>query len=65
MEDVKVMLLEVPREQRCLDEEVVETVEIFSNVLSAFDALFSMARTSSGLITDVNSDKLQNLFQLA
>jgi hypothetical protein len=50
VEDEKEMLIEVSREEKCSDEEVVERMEKFSNVLSIFDALFSMARTSSRLI---------------
>jgi hypothetical protein len=65
MADVKAMLMEVSREQRCSYEEVVETMEKFMNVLFISDALFSMARTSSGLISIGNSDKLQNLVHLA
>jgi hypothetical protein len=33
--------LKLSREERCSDEEVVEMMEKFTNVLSIFDALFS------------------------
>lgn len=65
MEDVKAMIMELSREERCSDEEVVETMEKFTNILSVFDALFSMARTPSGLMTDDGVDKLRNLADLA
>jgi hypothetical protein len=65
MEDVNAMIKELSREERCSDEEVVETMEKLTNILSVFDALFSMARAPSGLITDESVDKLRNLADLA
>ena len=47
--------MEIASEARCNDEEVSDTMEKFTNILSVFDALFSLARTPSGLM---NGDKV-------
>jgi hypothetical protein len=43
----------------------METMGWFTNILSVFDGLFSLARTPSGLINEVDVDKLQNLVNIA
>jgi hypothetical protein len=56
-EESKVMLMEIPTEDRCSDEEVLETMGWFKNVLSVFDGLFPLARTPSGLLGEVDINK--------
>jgi hypothetical protein len=65
MEEFKVMLIEIPTEDRCSDKEVLETMGRFTNILSVFDELFSLARTPSGLIGEEDINKLQDLVTLA
>jgi hypothetical protein len=65
MEEINVMLMEIPTEDRCSDEEVLETMGWFTNILSVFDGLFSLARTPSGLIGEEDINKLQDLVTLA
>jgi hypothetical protein len=65
MEEINVMLMEIPTEDRCSDEEVLETMGWFTNNLSVFDGLFSLARTPSGLIGEEDINKLQDLVTLA
>jgi len=65
MEDIRGMLMEIASEARCNDEEVSDTMEKFTNILSVFDALFSLARTPSGLMNGDKVATLQNLSNLA
>jgi len=41
------MLLQIPDEDRCSNDEVVEVTDKYVNVLRVFDAIFSKARTPS------------------
>ncbi len=65
MEDIRGMLMEIASEERCNDEKVSDTMEKFTNILSVFDALFSLARTPSGLMNGDKVATLQNLNNLA
>jgi hypothetical protein len=65
MEDIRGMLMEIASEARCNDEEVSDTMEKFTNILSVFDGLFSIARTPSGLMNGDKVATLQNLNNLA
>ena len=51
MEEVREMLLDIPNNTRCSDDEVTCYSERFMNVLKVFDELFSLARTPSGKMT--------------
>ena len=57
--------MEIASEERCNDEKVSDTMEKFTNILSVFDALFSLARTPSGLMNGDKVATLQNLSNLA
>ena len=53
MGDIAQLLLQLPQDGRCLDAEITEMTQGYSVILYIFDAVFSMARIPSGLVTDV------------
>jgi hypothetical protein len=51
MADIRDMILGIPLEQRCDDQEVLEHTWRFQNCLKVFDYVFSKAREPSGFIS--------------
>jgi hypothetical protein len=60
MGDLCDMLLTLPAEGRCSNEEVIEVTEKFKNVLCVFDGIFSLAHTPSGQMTEDSVSRLQS-----
>jgi len=53
------MLLQIPDEDRCSNDEVVEVTEKYVNVLRVFDAIFSKARTPSFCFSENDAAELK------
>jgi len=50
MDDIRNMIIDIPQEQRCSDEEVLQYTHRFQNCLQVSDYIFSKARQPSGHI---------------
>ena len=59
MDDIRNMIIDIPQEQRCSDEEVLHYTQRFQNCLRVFDYIFSKARQPSGHIQLQDVENLQ------
>ncbi len=59
MADIRDMIIGIPQEQWCSDQEVSEHMWRFQNCLKVFDYVFSKTREPSGFITPQEVEDLR------
>jgi len=59
MADIQDMILTIPQEDRCSNEEVAEYTSRFKHCLQVFDYIFSKARLPSGSVTPQDVENLR------